>query len=152
MSDTYAFTRYRDADGNITGHGSMPAAYAAMQPRAGDESVYVGAALLPSTHYFRNRQPVAYTPEQAASKAARPLHAARWCNQAMQWLDERSDAQRAADELGAVHTARRNAYPPVGDQLDCLWKAMHAGLLPQIEPFYSQIASVKTAHPLPDQE
>lgn len=151
MTAIYAWTRYRDADGNITGHGSMPAQFAAVQPRAGDESVYTGAALVPATHYFRDRRPVQYTPEQAAAKAVKPPHAARWCNQAMQWLDERSEAQRMADDLTAVRVARRNAYPSVGDQLDCLWKAMRDGQLPLVEPFYGDIAAVKAAHPKPKQ-
>lgn len=151
MTAVYAWTRYLEADGNITGHGSMPAAFAAVQPRGAGERIYTGAALSPASHYFLDGQPVRYTTDQAAAKAARPAHATRWCNATMRWLDERSGEQRAADELADVHLARRLAYPPVGDQLDCLWKAMRDGALPKVEPFFSDIAAVKAAHPKPKQ-
>ena len=42
---------------------------------------------------------------------------------------------------------RRNAYPPIGDQLDTLWHAMDDGLLPKIPGFYDRIKSVKDAYP-----
>lgn len=44
---------------------------------------------------------------------------------------------------------RRAEYPPVEDQMDALWHAMRVGTLPKIEPFYTQIATVKDAHPKP---
>lgn len=43
--------------------------------------------------------------------------------------------------------ARQRYYPPIGDQLDALWHAMDAGLLPKIDAFYSPIASVKETFP-----
>ena len=42
---------------------------------------------------------------------------------------------------------RRADYPPVGEQLDCLWHAMDDGILPKVEPFFSKILAVKQAHP-----
>lgn len=44
---------------------------------------------------------------------------------------------------------RRDAYPPVTDQLDMLWHAMDDGLIPRIEPMYSQIKAVKDRFPKP---
>jgi hypothetical protein len=44
---------------------------------------------------------------------------------------------------------RKMAYPPIGDQLDMLWHAMNNGLIPKIEPMYSQIKAVKEANPKP---
>lgn len=44
-------------------------------------------------------------------------------------------------------TNRRAEYPTMGDQLDALWHAMAAGVLPQVEPFYSSIAQVKNKYP-----
>jgi hypothetical protein len=38
---------------------------------------------------------------------------------------------------------RAAAYPKIGDQIDALWHAMDQGLLPKIEPMYSQIKLVK---------
>lgn len=41
---------------------------------------------------------------------------------------------------------RRAEYPPVEEQLDMLWHAMHEGALPRVEPFYSTLLAVKTKH------
>lgn len=50
-----------------------------------------------------------------------------------------------------VEARRARAYPPIGDQLDDLWHAMHDGILPMVPAFYDPIAAVKTAHPKPKQ-
>lgn len=42
---------------------------------------------------------------------------------------------------------RRNAYPIMGDQLDMLWHAMDAGILPKVQDFYDAIKSVKDQYP-----
>jgi hypothetical protein len=44
---------------------------------------------------------------------------------------------------------RRASYPPLGDQLDALWHAMDDGILPKVEPFYSDIKAVKDHFPKP---
>ena len=44
---------------------------------------------------------------------------------------------------------RRAKYPAVEDQLDALWHAMDAGILPMVPAFYDPIAAAKTAHPKP---
>jgi hypothetical protein len=44
---------------------------------------------------------------------------------------------------------RRRAYPKVGDQLDMLWHAMNDGQIPKVEPFYSEILTVKQTYPKP---
>jgi hypothetical protein len=38
---------------------------------------------------------------------------------------------------------RREAYPPIGEQLDALWHAMNSGTMAKAEPFYSMIKAVK---------
>lgn len=38
---------------------------------------------------------------------------------------------------------RAAEYPKVGDQLDMLWHAMDDGVIPKIEPMYSEIKAVK---------
>lgn len=43
--------------------------------------------------------------------------------------------------------ARREAYPAIGDQLDMLYKAMDAGVLPKVPDFYNSIKAVKTQFP-----
>lgn len=40
-------------------------------------------------------------------------------------------------------------YPPVTDQLDMLWHAMDQGTLPKVEPFYTDIKTVKETYPKP---
>ena len=42
---------------------------------------------------------------------------------------------------------RRAEYPQITDQLDALWHAMDQGTLPKVEPFYSQIKTVKDRYP-----
>jgi hypothetical protein len=44
---------------------------------------------------------------------------------------------------------RRSDYPTVQEQLDALWHAMDQGLLPKVEPMYSQVRAVKQRHPKP---
>jgi len=43
---------------------------------------------------------------------------------------------------------RRNEYPPIGDQLDMLYKAMDSGLLTKVPEFYDSIKAVKDKYPL----
>lgn len=44
---------------------------------------------------------------------------------------------------------RQAAYPSAGDQLDMLWHAMNSGVLPIVEPFYSNILAIKNQYPKP---
>ena len=44
---------------------------------------------------------------------------------------------------------RKYSYPALGDQMDMLWHAMDTGVLPKVEPFYSQIKAVKEQYPKP---
>lgn len=47
----------------------------------------------------------------------------------------------------SVGEQRMYAYPSVGEQLDAIWHAMDQGLLPKIEPMYSQVKAVKDSIP-----
>lgn len=47
-------------------------------------------------------------------------------------------------------SARRSAYPAITDQLDALWHAMDAGMLPKVPAFYDPIKEVKDSFPKPD--
>jgi hypothetical protein len=42
---------------------------------------------------------------------------------------------------------RAAEYPKLGDQVDAIWHAMDQGLLPKIEPMYSEIKAVKDKYP-----
>lgn len=47
---------------------------------------------------------------------------------------------------------RREAYPPIGEQLDALWKALAANpssLTPEASAMLAQIQAVKTQFPKP---
>lgn len=46
--------------------------------------------------------------------------------------------------------SRRVTYPDVGEQLDALWHAMDEGILPKIEPMYSNIKATKEQFPKGD--
>lgn len=46
--------------------------------------------------------------------------------------------------------SRAVSYPTVGEQLDALWHAMDDGLIPKIEPMYSQIKETKENFPKND--
>lgn len=46
-----------------------------------------------------------------------------------------------------VKVQRARAYRPVGDQLDDLWRAMDAGILPMVPAFYDPIKAVKDRIP-----
>lgn len=43
-----------------------------------------------------------------------------------------------------IRDLRQKDYGTIGDQLDVLWHAMDAGQMNKVEPFYSNIQSVKT--------
>jgi hypothetical protein len=61
----------------------------------------------PATAYwFRGAEPVPYTPEQAAAKAARPQPGMRWDNTAMAWIDPRPPEQVQAAAWVDVRTKR----------------------------------------------
>lgn len=42
---------------------------------------------------------------------------------------------------------RRREYPPIGDQLDALYHAMNAGIIPVVPAFYNPIKAVKDKYP-----
>lgn len=67
---------------------------------------------------------------------------------------DQSQLDAWAIELAPVKVAqdarqnRRNEYPPIGDQLDALYKAMDAGTLTRVPEFYDPIKIVKGKYPL----
>jgi hypothetical protein len=62
------------------------------------------------------------------------------------------DSARTAREeytrINAYRQNRRNEYPAIGDQLDMLFKAMDAGVLPKVPEFYNSIKAVKDKYPV----
>ena len=59
-----------------------------------------------------------------------------------QWISEDPIPQYVYD--------RKKEYPKFGDQFDMLWHAMDDGLIPKIEPLYSDIKAVKDKYPKPE--
>jgi len=52
-----------------------------------------------------------------------------------------------ADTSQSYAEQRMYAYPAVTEQLDALWHAMDQGILPKIEPMYSDVKAVKLSIP-----
>ena len=48
---------------------------------------------------------------------------------------------------GGHENRRASEYPSIEEQMDALWHAMNQGLIPKIEPMYSQIKAVKEKYP-----
>lgn len=70
-----------------------------------------------ATHWINpvSRQAVAYSFEQSAAKANRPGFGFRWNELNKSWVDRLAATRRA-------QVSRAKEYPPIGDQLDALWK------------------------------
>jgi hypothetical protein len=60
------------------------------------------------------------------------------------WID---GGWKLLDLTPAYLGERKVAYPPIQDQLDALWHAMDAGVLPIVEDFYTPLKQVKDSHP-----
>lgn len=59
-----------------------------------------------------------------------------------QWVWENQTPQYVAN--------RKIEYPTLGNQMDMLWHAMDDGIIPKIEPLYSEIKAVKDKYPKPE--
>lgn len=81
----------------------------------------------------------------AAKTPPPPLGAQR-----VRYVNERFEVSPASWAPDPTYDlARARQYPSLGDQMDMLWHAMDANVMPRIEPFYSQIKAIKDAHPKP---
>lgn len=56
------------------------------------------------------------------------------------------------DEKVKYKMLRKVSYPDVGQQLDAIWHAMDTGVLPKIEPMYSDVKATKEKFPKNDSE
>lgn len=61
-------------------------------------------------------------------------------------FNERNELVRADPTPEYVYQ-RKSSYPALGDQMDALWHAMNNGVLPKVEPFYSDVKAVKEQYP-----
>ncbi len=60
----------------------------------------------PATHYFVEGAVVAYTPEQAAKKSARPAYTSGWSNESMTWGVDGDLAMQRTAKWDALKTER----------------------------------------------
>lgn len=67
-------------------------------------------------------------------------------------FDESNQLVPAYTEPPEYVLRRATSYPSLGDQMDMLWHAMDDGLIPKIEPLYSDIKAVKDKHPKPESQ
>lgn len=63
------------------------------------------------------------------------------------------------DAVAAVRAARAKAYPPIGDQLDAIWKALNylqmegvIDLVSEADAILGRILNVKKQNPIPNSE
>lgn len=77
-----------------------------------------------------------------------------------QHLSDEERAQQHADRVASEEYTRthqyaddrRAEYPPIGDQLDALWKALEGRKLPpEAEAVRARIADIKARHPKPEE-
>jgi len=65
-------------------------------------------------------------------------------------------AKTEAELASAYRDARRDAYPPIGDQLDALWKELNyrrlqgENLIQEADDMLGAVLAVKSAHPKPE--
>ena len=65
-------------------------------------------------------------------------------------IDEELKAELEADIIATQYQRdRMPEYPDKGEQLDMLWHAIDEGTLDKTSDFYTEIKSVKDAHPKP---
>ena len=126
-----------DPSGQILRTGSCPADHLELQAREGETAIEGEAN--DALHRIENGAVVLLPPKPSDK------HVFDYTRK--QWTDPRTQQQKAQDAANAIKQARASQYPAVGNQLDALWHAMDAGLLPKVAAFYDPIAAVKKANP-----
>lgn len=102
----------------------------------------------PNTHYVRDGAIHAYTAAELQTLNNLPQGFV-WKMPERLAIDMRTETERTAQAAAGVLAARQAAYPPMGDQLDALWKIVAALDLsdPHAQEMLTKIASVKTGIP-----
>lgn len=65
-------------------------------------------------------------------------------------FDENNQLVPVGEMMPEWQIQRMKAYPSYGDQFDMLWHAMDDGIIPKIEPFYTERKNVKEQYPKPE--
>ena len=86
-----------------------------------------------------NGEKIELTPEEETQRQA----------EEQAWLEKQSKNNKTITEQPPYINQRRNAYPPVGDQLDMLWHTMDKDMELQHKfyDFYQTIKKVKVQFP-----
>lgn len=116
---------YCTADGEIVRYGQGPATGALALDLAPGEVLYTDWEIpaRSETHFFADGQLQAYTPDQAASKRARPLRAGfKWDNASMAWHDARPLADLKVERAAQINGAR-SAAESVLSHAGVVWDA-----------------------------
>ena len=74
-----------------------------------------------------------------------PEEEAEWDAREAEYLEQ----QRIYKETEGYKDSRKKEYPSVVDQLDMIFHAMDAGLIPKAPDFYAAIKAVKNRYPKP---
>ena len=86
-----------------------------------------------------NGEKIELTPEEETQRQA----------EEQAWLEKQSKNNKTITEQPPYINQRRNAYPPIGDQLDMLWHSIDQD--PQLKSkyfdFYEAIKAVKVKYP-----
>ena len=86
-----------------------------------------------------NNERIQFTAEEEAQRDA----------EEQAWLKEQSKNNETITEQAPYINQRKNAYPPIGDQLDMLWHSINenAELKQKYFAFYEAIKAVKAKYP-----
>lgn len=131
------FVIYRADSGEIFGSGRCAEEDIALQ-NANGGTLLEGDGN-PETHYVLDGEIVAYTPEQAAAKAARLSFFHQWSNDTFEWVDPRT--QQQIDQVAAEAVrVQRNQLLTDSDWTDTLSSKSRLGdVLYQLWQDYRQM-------------
>lgn len=126
-----------DSSGRVLRTGSCPDDHVQLQARDGEMAIEGEAN--DGLHRIEDGKVIDLPPKPSAN------HVFDYAKK--RWHDPRTPEQKTLDAANVIRANRAKQYPPIGDQLDALWHAMDAGVLPMVAAFYDPIAAVKAAHP-----
>lgn len=136
--------------GEILRTGSCAPEAVQVQGANPGEHVAIGRAD-PKTHHVVSGQLVEMSPERRAARNSQPDYKSRWDHQNGTWADLRTPEEQRL----YYREQRARAYPPIGDQLDALWKSFRhmaeggTDIGSDAEAMKQAVADVKARFPKP---
>ncbi|MFA5606803.1 MAG: hypothetical protein WDA07_06400 [Leucobacter sp.] len=98
-----------DPDGSIVRAGMCEPEQVATQPLVDGEQILIGEGR-PGTHYVKDGEILAYTPEQREARSTFPPYLARWDNTLMRWVDLRDLETIRIAAWEAIKRRREQAF------------------------------------------